>query len=613
MHRLSLLALLLLLLSLGGVAVASAQAQTCSALVQEAIEIANANCDGLARNEVCYGYRSISASFYQDVDADTFSEPTDIVGLTDIRRLETLPIDPDTQQMGVALMRLQAMLPNTLPGQSVLFIMIGDVQVESAVPPTDAAAPADPVDVTVGAEADLRTGAATTYNSVATVDVGTVLPADGTSADSEWVRVIVDEFPLWVRQDALEAAPELDDLPTVDGTSYGAMQAFTLTSGIGAPACQDAPAALVVQGPQTAEVTLNINGVDVAVGSTVVFQAQSEDELRLAVIDGSARLNDDQIVLGGFKARIERPLASAEGTDGEAVQDAPPLSQQDWQPTEPLEAVDIERIAPLERLNPGILNYEVQAPRLAAIQEQVEAGALDVQNNFRGRSADTLLNYEANVRQGLQDRERPGIIVPRGDRNGIRPGIIVPRDNNGERPLDPEGSAPTSGLNFGEIIAPALQPEPDGSSPLEEAAGVRPPADNNNPAEPQNPDDDRAGGTASGNGSTTGAPPPDTQPDQPDAPASAPPPDNGDRTTGAPPPPDGNGHPANDTTSPPNEAPTSSDGEDGGNDGDRGNDGDGGNQGNAGDNTAAAPSDSSGDNSSPPDGGGSSGGGSPPR
>lgn len=77
------------------------------------------------------------------------------------------------------------------------------------------------------------------------------------------------------------------------------MQAFYLRTGIGDAACEEAPeSGLLVQTPDGVdEVTFNINGVDVQVGSTVLFQTEwqsdEQTDLLVSTVEGSAALQYD--------------------------------------------------------------------------------------------------------------------------------------------------------------------------------------------------------------------------------------------------------------------------------------------------------------------------------
>lgn len=114
------------LILIGTVSLASAQEDACPSLVDQAILQTNAQCASTERNEACYGNTSIDLKA-RDPRPITFSAPGDKVALQRVSALRTLPLNVDTGEWGIALLRLQANLPNTVPGQNVTFLLMGDV------------------------------------------------------------------------------------------------------------------------------------------------------------------------------------------------------------------------------------------------------------------------------------------------------------------------------------------------------------------------------------------------------------------------------------------------------------------------------------------------------
>lgn len=104
----------------------------CPLLVQQALERVDAACAATGRNQVCYGNSLIAAQPQASIEDLTFADPGDIVAFSAILSLRLSPMDTASDQWGVALMRLQASLPDTLIGQNVTFLLFGDTQLESA-------------------------------------------------------------------------------------------------------------------------------------------------------------------------------------------------------------------------------------------------------------------------------------------------------------------------------------------------------------------------------------------------------------------------------------------------------------------------------------------------
>lgn len=123
---------------------ASAQAN-CPVLVDQVLAAVADNCDSLEHNHACYGHDHVSAELSQDVTPDAFSTPADTVRINDVRTIRTSPMNLDESVWGVSLLNVQAGVPQTLPGQVVRFLLLGDAQLENAVPPDEAQTSASPL------------------------------------------------------------------------------------------------------------------------------------------------------------------------------------------------------------------------------------------------------------------------------------------------------------------------------------------------------------------------------------------------------------------------------------------------------------------------------------
>lgn len=218
--------LVLLLLSL----VIIAQTEDCPAIVETALNAIDTLCEDAGRNQACYGNVAIETVFQSDVMDITFADVGDIVDMGAIQSMQLSPMDEDENKWGLALLRLQANIPDTVPGQNVTFLLFGDVEI------TDAS----------------------------------------------------EDFA---------------------DTDLNPMQAFYLKTGIGDAGCEQAPeSGLLVQTPDgVSEVAFNINGVDVAMGSTILFQAQPDEEMTISALEGSAMMElegDIHTAIAGTELRV---------------------------------------------------------------------------------------------------------------------------------------------------------------------------------------------------------------------------------------------------------------------------------------------------------------------
>lgn len=106
------------------------EALTCDAIIHRAVSRVGDICDALGRNEACYGNTRVEAEFRENADA-RFNSAGDVVALASLRSIHTASLDVAQQQWGVAILKAQANLPGTLPGQNVTFLLYGDARVDN--------------------------------------------------------------------------------------------------------------------------------------------------------------------------------------------------------------------------------------------------------------------------------------------------------------------------------------------------------------------------------------------------------------------------------------------------------------------------------------------------
>ncbi len=352
--------LLLLIAPFSGLA----QTDDCPALAQLAFTEMGTNCSGLGRNSACYGFNRVDATFSDAVADDFFTQPTDRTELTNLQTIETAPFDETLAQWGVAVMSVQANVPNALPGQALLFMMVGGVEVTNAVPPDQAALPGEPLGIQTSQRARIRSGPGTNRNAVGGEEAGTWLQADARSADGAWFRILYGGGPAWVGRDVISVTPEADALPVVGEETRTPMQAFYVRTQVGRVACDDvSDSMLVVQGPKSMTVNFTANETNIAIGSTITLTTPSEDMMELMVLDGEATLNG-VVVPEGFKVTI--PIG-----EGDANTTPTPTATSTAQATETSEGLencqemtadDLQAIQALGNIPWQLLNYPIEMP-----------------------------------------------------------------------------------------------------------------------------------------------------------------------------------------------------------------------------------------------------------
>jgi hypothetical protein len=310
--------LLFVLLSMAGAVVS--QEDTCVTLVQAALTATNNACAGTSRNQACYGNLSLEAEPHAGVAAFTFEATGDIVDVSAIKTLQLSSMSLTDSAWGVALMKLQANLPDTLPGQNVVLLMFGAVHIDNAVEPLVT------LDMTASGGVNVRLRPSTSASVLTSLQHGAAVTATGRLADNSWIRIKSPndlDGAGWVSARYLQSSGDINTLKVVEASSpvFGPMQSFYFKSGVGDAPCAEAPeSGILIQTPKGAgEVSLTANGVEVTLGSTIYLQSQPDDFMTVSVVDGSASLTAAgvrQVVPAGTLSRV--PL------DGNGIASGPP-------------------------------------------------------------------------------------------------------------------------------------------------------------------------------------------------------------------------------------------------------------------------------------------------
>jgi hypothetical protein len=108
---------------------ANAGARTCPLIVAEALAQVEQTCSGISRDQVCYGNVRLDVTPRAGVTDFNFSQAGDVVGVADIASLRLSSMDIGQDVWGIALMRVRATVPDTLPGQGVTMLLFGDVEI----------------------------------------------------------------------------------------------------------------------------------------------------------------------------------------------------------------------------------------------------------------------------------------------------------------------------------------------------------------------------------------------------------------------------------------------------------------------------------------------------
>jgi hypothetical protein len=264
-------------------------AADCPTLVKQALAVTEGLCKETENNQACYGNIRLQAKPTSQAENFVFSKPGDHANIADIKSLQLSPMTLDTGEWGVALMHVQANLPDTSPN-NLLLLAFGDVFLENAVPvPTI-------LDGEVGNDfANARWLPNTNSRTLIALKPSQKVTVIERLADNSWLRINLpdDGETGWVKTELLNVKGDLNTLRTANATQpyYRPMQAFTFKSGTSSgQGCAEVPQdGLLIQTPEGAgEVQLWINQVVIKLGSTVYFQAQPDGDMTVTTLEGHA-------------------------------------------------------------------------------------------------------------------------------------------------------------------------------------------------------------------------------------------------------------------------------------------------------------------------------------
>lgn len=105
----------------------------CPAIVETVLDSVAEVCDDTGRNKACYGNSALTAIPHDELGDFNFDIPGDLTGLATIDTITLENMDVEAGTWGVVVLKVQANLPDTLPGQNVTFLLFGDVSITNAV------------------------------------------------------------------------------------------------------------------------------------------------------------------------------------------------------------------------------------------------------------------------------------------------------------------------------------------------------------------------------------------------------------------------------------------------------------------------------------------------
>src|SRR6266436_3766532 len=166
-----------------------ADTQVCTQILTNVEQHLSQDCSNMDRDHVCYGNNTIKVELGGANGQLSFAKPGDVVPLDTIKSLTAGPLNPDTGDWGVAVLKVQTNnLAETTAGQAATFILYGNTTLTSngttvATAAATSAAPAAVCQGTVSRQTLLRKKPDLSQPSVQTLAANDAVKASARTQD----------------------------------------------------------------------------------------------------------------------------------------------------------------------------------------------------------------------------------------------------------------------------------------------------------------------------------------------------------------------------------------------------------------------------------------------
>jgi hypothetical protein len=106
------------------------QQQNCQGLIDEAMQAAGNSCDKMGGNSVCYGNFTLRTKLVPG-STSAFTQRGDIISVKDLQQLSAAPLNTDNHEWGIAIFKVMANLPRSLPGETVTLMVFGNTTIDN--------------------------------------------------------------------------------------------------------------------------------------------------------------------------------------------------------------------------------------------------------------------------------------------------------------------------------------------------------------------------------------------------------------------------------------------------------------------------------------------------
>ncbi len=281
----------------------AAQVEDCPATVATGIAAAASSCTNLGPNEVCYGHADVSAIVNCE-EALEFDSSGDIIPLSTICALRLSPLQ-SSGEWGVAIMSVQ---PSTYPA-SITYALFGDIEIQNAASDVFA------LQVWASKDADIHAGPGSHFEVIGVLNKDETVETNACNCTGNWLRITMSDGHIgWISAMDVSILGESGDLPVVEADTpvYESMQAFTFQGNEGETTCTEQPDdGILIQAPAEVESTsLQINGTEIALTSTIFVQSIPGQHLQIETLEGSTSVTaNDSSVSVPAGTRVTVPLS----------------------------------------------------------------------------------------------------------------------------------------------------------------------------------------------------------------------------------------------------------------------------------------------------------------
>lgn len=285
-----------------------AQTTSCEAWIDDALSVLGDNCAELSRNGICYNHNQVGVTLFDDVADFDFAVPS----LDRIRIVSTIESDATQNPLGVAVMNIQANIPNTVAGSGVMMTLIGDAIIENKVHPLLANTIGQPLSTVVTMPSNIYQLPVEVAEVVDVLDVESVVWVDGFDPTREWLRVVNAGNVGWIRTANVTRLTAMERLPLIGASHPSAMQSIYLRTGSDEVDCFDAEPVIALQTPDAIPVDMTINGVDMKIDGMVTFKNLDDGLIKLTVHRGQVTtvfgntITAGQSVVGVLDTEVEQ-------------------------------------------------------------------------------------------------------------------------------------------------------------------------------------------------------------------------------------------------------------------------------------------------------------------